>query len=69
MAERTELKERLLHVVSSKQECLIEDLFRDCASYNRDEIVEEVNRLSRTGQLLVRRTEDYDFGLSLPRAA
>lgn len=68
MAERTELTERLLHVVRSKQECLLEDLFEDCASYTWDEIVGEVNRLSRTGHIHVQRTMDYDFGVSLPRA-
>ena len=47
----TELTYRLYRIMRQKKECDIEELAEGCDSYPWEEVLQEVLRLSRTGEL------------------
>jgi len=47
----TELSEKVLSVIRRRQECDIDELMRACASHTWNQVLFEIDRLSRTGEL------------------
>ena len=68
-SERNELSQRVFLLLRRKQECALEDLIWECTSHTWTEVFQEVDRLSRTGELCLRHNKPGDYTVRLPRAA
>ena len=65
----TELTHRVLRVMHRRKECAIEELLQECSSYTWNQVLVEIDRLSRSGQLCLLYKKDGDYAVRLPRAA
>ena len=61
----TELTYRVFGLMRSKKECDIEELVQGCESYPWDEVLEEVVRLSRMGELRVVYKQRGEYAIRL----
>ena len=64
----TELTYRLFGLMRSKKECDIEELVLGCESYPWEEVLEEVVRLSRMGELRVVYKQGGEYAIRLTPA-
>ena len=65
----TELTHRVLRVMHRRKECAIEELMQECSSYTWNQVLLEIDRLSRSGELCLLYKKDGDYAVRLPRAA
>ena len=65
----TELTHRVLRVMHRRKECAIEELMQECSSYAWNQVLLEIDRLSRSGELCLLYKKDGDYAVRLPRAA
>jgi hypothetical protein len=68
-AGHTELTDRVLTVIRQMEECDIEQLMKACSRYTSNQVLVEVDRLSRTGEVRLIYKEGGDYAVRLPRAA
>jgi hypothetical protein len=64
--QNSELSYRVLRAVRHKKECDIEDVFKECASYPNKQVFQEIDRLSRRGDLRLVYKEGGNYALTLP---
>jgi hypothetical protein len=65
----SEIRSRILKIVSKKKVCHLDDLVETCKDYSWNQLFLEVDRLSRNGSLRLLYQKDGDYEISLPLAA
>ena len=65
---QTPIKSRILKTVKRKKVCGIDDLLESCPDCSWDQVVLEVDSLSRSGTLCLCYRRDGDYAVSLPEA-
>lgn len=63
--QNTELTYRLFTIMRRKLECHIEELVDGCKGYPWEQVLQEVVRLSRTGELRVVYKQGGDYAIRL----
>lgn len=66
MARHKTVKDRLLRAIRSAPGCYLEDVVLSCPELRWNEVFVEVDRLSRTGELLVSTVDHGGYLLNLP---
>lgn len=66
--QNTELTYRLFTIMRRKLECDIEELVEGCECYPWEQVLLEVVRLNRTGDLRVVYKQGGDYAIRLPRS-
>jgi hypothetical protein len=64
--QNTELSSQLFRIMRRKKECNIEELVEECGSYPWEQVLLEVVRLNRTGELRVVYKQSGDDAIRLP---
>ena len=67
--DRNKVCQRILVVLRRKKQCDLDDLIQDCPSYSWTEVLLEVDRMSRSGELCLLSRKAGDYTVSLRRAA
>ncbi len=49
--EMSQITDQILHVISRKPDCVLEDLVRECPGLTWNQVFAELDRMSRTGQV------------------
>jgi hypothetical protein len=66
----SELTFHVLRAVRRRRgECNFEEILEECASYPEKQVLSEIGRLSRTGDLRVVYKQGGDYAVRLPKAA
>ena len=65
MATKKNVRETVLTALRKTRESDLEDLVNTCSDYTWNQIFLEVDRLSRTGEVRVRRSGIFGYRLSL----
>ena len=66
--QNSELTHRVFTIMRRKLECHIEELVEECGYYPWEQVLQEVVRLNRIGELRVVYKEGGDYGIRLPRS-
>ena len=66
--QTTELTSHLFRIMRRKKECTIEEVVEECRCYSWEEVLLEVVRLNRTGELRVVYKAGGDHAIRLPRS-
>jgi len=64
----SDIRSRILKTVKRKKICYMEELLEKCPDCDWDQVVLEVDRLSRAGTVCLLYQNNGDFAVSLPAA-
>ncbi len=66
MAQTQTAADLIIEEVSRSHECLLDELARSCSDLTWNQVFITVDRLSRTGQLLLTKKGPWDYTVRLP---